>query len=71
MKSRQPTTDQSSIVGQTKKKRIILVLIRLDSGEIQQLNFQFEADYERDKERSIFNYWLRSISTGLIDTIKR
>lgn len=106
-----------------------LVLIRLDSGEIQQLNFHFDADddrsngsllliysdldlrfidaeqqierrwdrmrsfiantfvirsnnsaedprsgeieYDRDKERSIFNYWLRSISTGLVDTIKR
>lgn len=106
-----------------------LVQIRLDSGEIEHLNFQFEADddhahgnllliyndldlrfidaqyqtesgldrvrsfiantflirsnnpaddprpgeidFERDKERSIFNYWLRSISTGLIDTIKR
>lgn len=106
-----------------------LVQIRLDTGTIQQLNFQFEADddrsdgnllliysdldlryidaeqltergwdrvrsfiantfvirsnnpaddprpgeieYERDKERSIFNYWLRSISTGLLDTIKR
>lgn len=106
-----------------------LVQIRLDTGEIQQLNFQFEADdnyaygdllliysdldlrfidaedqtgggwnrvrsflantfvirsnntaedprsgkieSDRDKERSIFNFWLRSLSTGLIDTIKR
>ena len=106
-----------------------LVQIRLDTGEIQQLNFQFEADddgsygnllliysdldlrfidhetriergwdrvrsfiantflirsnnvaedprsgeikYDRDKERSIFSFWLRSLSTGLMDTIKR
>lgn len=106
-----------------------LVQIRLDTGEIQQLNFQFEADddhaygdllliysdldlrfidaedqtesgwdrvrsfiantfvirsnntaddprggeidSDRDKEKSIFNFWLRALSTGLIDTIKR
>jgi|GEM_PF-1028040 len=106
-----------------------LVNIRLDTGLLQQLNFQFHADddqangtllliysdldlrfldpeqlterrwdrirsfvantfviisgnsaedprsgkidFERDKERSIFNYWLGSISTGLVDTIKR
>ncbi|MEX0944380.1 MAG: hypothetical protein WDZ38_01825, partial [Balneolaceae bacterium] len=27
--------------------------------------------YERDLERSMFNYWLRSLSTGLEDSIKR
>lgn len=106
-----------------------LVLIRLDSGELHQLNFRFHAnddraygdllliysdldirfidfeeqrerrlnrirsfiantfvirannladdprsgeiEFDRDKERSIFNFWLRSISTGLLDTVKR
>lgn len=28
-------------------------------------------DYERDKERSMFNFWWRSIQTGLMDTVKR
>lgn len=28
-------------------------------------------EYERDKQRSMFNYWWRSISDGLMDTIRR
>tara|TARA_R100001143_G_C3360981_1_gene135633 strand:- start:16477 stop:18096 length:1620 start_codon:yes stop_codon:yes gene_type:complete len=106
-----------------------LVLIHLDSGVIQQLNFRFDAnddrafgellfiysdlnlrfidaeqktergwnrvrsfiantfvirsdnsaddprsgeiEFDRDKERSIFNFWVSSLSTGLVDTIKR
>ncbi|TVR28504.1 MAG: hypothetical protein EA390_11850 [Balneolaceae bacterium] len=29
------------------------------------------VDYEREKDRSMFNFWWRSIETGLMDTVKR
>jgi hypothetical protein len=29
------------------------------------------VEYERDKERSAFNYWWRSIASGLLDSVKR
>ncbi len=30
-----------------------------------------EIEYERDPDRSMFSYWLRSLATGLEDTVKR
>ncbi len=30
-----------------------------------------KIEFDRDKERSIFNFWVKSLSTGLIDTVKR
>ncbi len=30
-----------------------------------------KVDYERVKDKSMFNYWWRSIETGLMDTVKR
>ncbi len=59
---------------ETRRRRFrsfVANLVRVHSSNTFDDTRTGTIDFERDKERSIFNYWWRSIASGLEDSVKR